>query len=352
MMRQKPAFILIVHRCDSSQQPRARHPVRKKLSAFERNVSLAQMENSSSELIFVLHGLNETRTKRQIFFGLSILAYVFTIFVNLTLIFTILLEKILHEPMFIFLCNLCANSICGSTSFYPRLLIDLLSDSHVISYTACIIQIFGISMYLVCEITNLTVMAYDRYVAICKPLEYHSIMTPHRVGMLVQITWFLSFLEIIVSLMLAVRLPLCGSRIEKLYCFTWDVVKLSCVDTTLNNIYGYCSSFFHTFQFLLLITSYIQITRICIKSQIERSKFMETCLPHLITYGTFAISLSFDLLSARLSSDASLQALRNSLSIMYLIVPPVLNPLIYGLKLKQLRRIVWRRFYSKITALK
>ncbi|XP_048837800.1 olfactory receptor 7D2-like isoform X5 [Brienomyrus brachyistius] len=311
----------------------------------------AQMANSSSELIFVLYGLNDTRTKRQIFFGLSILAYAFTIFANLTLILTILLEKILHEPMFIFLCNLCVNSICGSTSFYPKLLIDLLSDSHVISYTACIIQIFGIYTYLFCEFTNLSVMAYDRYVAICKPLEYHSIMTPHRVGMLVQITWFLSFIETTVGIVLTVRLPLCGSRINKLYCFNWDLVKLACVDTTLNNIYGYFFTVFHIFEVVLIITSYSQITRTCVQSQAERNKFMETCLPHIITLGTFAISVFFDVISARFSSDASLQALRNSFSIMYLIVPPILNPLIYGLKLKQLRRIVWRRFTTKITAL-
>uniref|UniRef100_A0A3B3SLV9 Olfactory receptor n=1 Tax=Paramormyrops kingsleyae TaxID=1676925 RepID=A0A3B3SLV9_9TELE len=307
----------------------------------------------SSHFVFLLHGLNETRTKRQIFFAISFLVYIFTIFVNLTLILTILLEKILHEPMFIFLCNLCVNGICGSTSFYPKLLIDLLSDSHVISYTACIIQICGISIYLACEITNLTVMAYDRYVAICKPLEYHSIMTPRRVGMLVQIMWFLTFFEIIVWLVLAVRLPMCGSRIEKLYCFTWDVLKLSCVDTTLNNLYGNCCFFFHSFQLLLIIISYVRITRICLTSQTEHyNKFMETCLPHLITLGILAIYASFDVVSARFSSDSSLQALRNSLSIMYLIVPPILNPLVYGLKLKQLRRIVWRRFNSKITALK
>ncbi|XP_072557529.1 olfactory receptor 2G6-like [Paramormyrops kingsleyae] len=310
------------------------------------------MENSSSELVFVLHGLNETKTNRQIFFGLSLLAYVFTIFVNLTLILTILLEKNLHEPMFIFLCNLCVNSICGSTSFYPKLLIDLLSDSHVISYTACIIQLFGIYMYLFCEFTNLTVMAYDRYVAICKPLEYHSIMTPHRVRMLVQMTWFLSFIETTVGIVLTVRLPLCGSRIDKLYCFNWDLVKLACVDTTLNNIYGYFFIVFNIFEVVLIITSYVLITRACVQSQAERNKFMETCLPHLLTLGILAISLSFDVVSARLTSDTSLQALRNSLSIMYLIVPPILNPLIYGLKLKQLRRIVLKRFATKITALK
>ncbi|XP_048837782.1 olfactory receptor 24-like isoform X2 [Brienomyrus brachyistius] len=333
-------------------EARARRSIRKKLRVSERHLKSAQMENSSSELIFLLSGLNETKTKRQIFFGLSILAYVFTIFVNLTLILTILLEKILHEPMFIFLCNLCVNCICGSTSFYPKLLIDLLSDSHVISYTACIIQIFGIYMYLFCENTNLSVMAYDRYVAICKPLEYHSIMTPRRVGMLVQITWILTLIETIVGIVLIVRLPLCGSRIDKLYCFDWDVAKLSCIDTTLNNLYAFCILSFHIFQFLLIIISYVLITRTCVQSQAERNKFMETCLPHLITLGILAVSVSFDVVSARFSSDASLQALRNSLSIMYLIVPPILNPLIYGLKLKQLRRIVWRRFNSRITALK
>ncbi|XP_048837802.1 olfactory receptor 151-like [Brienomyrus brachyistius] len=333
-------------------QVRARRSVRKKLRVCQRHLKSAQMENSSSELIFELHGLNETKTKRQIFFGLSILAYALTVFVNLTLILTILLEKILHEPMFIFLCNLCVNSICGSTSFYPKLLIDLLSDSHVISYTACIIQIFGIYTYIFCEMTNLTVMAYDRYVAICKPLEYHSIMTPRRVGMLVQITWFLTFIETNVGIGLLVRLPLCGSRINRLYCVDWDVVKLSCIDTTLNNVFAFGIMVFHIFQVLLIIISYVLIIRKCVQSQAERNKFMETCLPHLITLSILAISVSFDVVSARFSSDASLQALRNSLSIMYLIVPPVLYPLIYGLKLKQLRMIVWRRFKSKITALK
>ncbi|XP_072557663.1 olfactory receptor 2A12-like [Paramormyrops kingsleyae] len=310
------------------------------------------MENSSSELVFVLNGLNETKTKRQIFFGFSILAYVFTIFANLTLILTILLEKILHEPMFIFLCNLCVNSICGSTSFYPKLLIDLLSDSHVISYTACIIQIFGICTYLFCESTNLSVMAYDRYVAICKPLEYHSLMTPRRVGTLLQITWFITFIETIVGIVLIVRLPLCGSRINKLYCVDWDVVKLSCIDNTLNNVFAFVIMVFHIFQVLIIMISYVLIIQTCVRSQAERNKFMETCLPHLITLGILVASASIDFISARLSSDTSLQALRNSLSIMYLIVPPILNPVIYGLKLKQLRRILWKRFNSKITALK
>uniref|UniRef100_A0A3B3SLL1 G-protein coupled receptors family 1 profile domain-containing protein n=1 Tax=Paramormyrops kingsleyae TaxID=1676925 RepID=A0A3B3SLL1_9TELE len=177
-------------------------------------------------------------------------------------------------------------------------------------------------------------MAYDRYVAICKPLEYHSIMTPQKVGMLVQMTWFLSFIETVVGIVFTARLPLCGSRIDKLYCFNWDLVKLACVDTTLNNVYGYFFTVFHIFQVVLIVTSYIQITRTCIESQTERNKFMETCLPHLIT---------MNFISARFSSDTSLQALRNSLSIMYLIVPPILNPAIYRLKLKQLRMIVWRR---------
>uniref|UniRef100_A0A3B3SJY3 G-protein coupled receptors family 1 profile domain-containing protein n=2 Tax=Paramormyrops kingsleyae TaxID=1676925 RepID=A0A3B3SJY3_9TELE len=195
-------------------------------------------------------------------------------------------------------------------------------------------------------------MAYDRYVAICKPLEYHSIMTPGRVGLLVQITWFLTFIETIVGIVLIVRLPLCGSRINKLYCVDWDVVKLSCIDNTLNNVFAFIILVFHTFQVLIIIISYVLIIRTCAQSQAERNKFMETCLPHIITLGILSISVSLDFISARLSSDTSLQALRNSLSIMYLIVPPILNPLIYGMKLKQLRTIVCRRFNRKITTLK
>ncbi|XP_048836303.1 olfactory receptor 8U1-like [Brienomyrus brachyistius] len=309
------------------------------------------MENSSREIVFSLIGLNDTRTNKLIYFSCSFLIYLFTIFVNITLLVTVMLDRVLHEPMYIFLCNLCVNGIYGATSFYPKILLDLLSDSHIISYNACVTQIFVVYSYILCELANLTVMAYDRYVAICNPLQYHPIMTPGKVGKLLLVPWLISFVEILIVVLLMVRLPLCGYMINKLYCTNWDVVKLSCIDTSVNNLYGYVIVISHFIQTLLIVISYFHIIRTSVRSKAGQNRFMETCLPHLITLTTFYLSAAFDVLYARYGSSSSLQGLRNFLSIEYLIIPPLLNPLIYGLKLKQIRLSVWRLLSRKVSAL-
>ncbi|XP_034148901.1 olfactory receptor 4S1-like [Esox lucius] len=144
--------------------------------------------------------------------------------------------------MYLFLCNLCFNGIIGSSAFYPKILFDILLDTHVITYNGCLTQIFLTVFYIYFECTNLTVMAYDRYVAICKPLHYHSIMTIRKVWTLIFLTLLLSCLECSIGLVLLARLPLCGVDIDKLYCSNWAVLKLSCVDTILNNNYSIIES--------------------------------------------------------------------------------------------------------------
>uniref|UniRef100_A0A3B4D703 Olfactory receptor n=1 Tax=Pygocentrus nattereri TaxID=42514 RepID=A0A3B4D703_PYGNA len=296
------------------------------------------MENFSKEFVFVLHGLNDSKTNKHIYFAFGLVIYIVTLFVNFTLIITIILSKTLHEPMYLFICNLYVNGICGASAFYPKILADLFSDSHVISYTGCLIQIYIIYCYIFCELTCLTAMAYDRYVAICKPLEYHNIMTHQKVVNLLVFIWFFSILEISVGTALTSQLRLCGNDIDKLYCFNWDVVKLSCTDVTVNNVYGYIVIFTHVFQAVLIIISYIRIVRASMKSKTERVKFMQTCIPHLITLMNFTISLLLDLMCARYGKGQELQALRNILGIEFLVVPPLLNPIIYGLKMTQIRR--------------
>ncbi|XP_035241884.1 olfactory receptor 2B6-like [Anguilla anguilla] len=304
------------------------------------------MENAT-EIVFVLQGLNETMSNKRTYFVVTLLVYLFTILVNLTLIVTIILEKTLHEPMFIFLCNLCVNGIFGASTFYPKILVDLSSDLSVISYKACLSQVFVIYSYIYCEYTTLTMMAYDRYVAICKPLNYHSIITPRTVMKLLIFTWLSSICESVGVTALVARLPLCGFNIEKIYCTAWAVVKLSCVDTTINNIYGYILMIFHFLQAVLIFVSYIYIVRACVRSQEERSKFMQTCLPHLIALTNLTIALVFDIMYARYGPTDRLQALRNFMSLEYLIVPPLLNPLIYCLKLSQIRRRIFRTYSRK-----
>ncbi|XP_061072193.1 olfactory receptor 1-like [Conger conger] len=309
------------------------------------------MENST-KIVFVLQGLNGAMPNKHTYFVVALLVYLFTILVNLTLIVTIILEKTLHEPMFIFLCGLCVNDIIGACTFYPKILVDLLSYLRVTSYIACLSQIFLLYSYSFVEFTTLTVMAYDRYIAICKPLNYHSIVTPRKVIQLLIFTWLLTLCETSIGMGLLVRLPLCGFNIDKLYCTVWAVVKLSCVDTTINNIYGTILSFFHVSQVVLIMISYINVVRASVRSQEGRNKFMQTCLPHLISLTNFTVSIIFDVMYARYGPTTRLLALRNFMSLEYLVVPPILNPLIYGLKMNQIRRRIFRICNKKVHVIK
>uniref|UniRef100_A0A8B9RBI7 G-protein coupled receptors family 1 profile domain-containing protein n=1 Tax=Astyanax mexicanus TaxID=7994 RepID=A0A8B9RBI7_ASTMX len=305
------------------------------------------MENSSGEFLFVLHGLNDTRTNKQIYFAFGLLIYIFTFFVNFTLALTIILDKVLHEPMYLFICNLYVNGICGASAFYPKILADLLSDSNVVSYTGCVAQTFIIYWYTFCEFLCLTIMAYDRYAAICRPLEYHSIMTNQKVLKLLLFTWLFSLLETSVGAMLTVRLPLCGRDIDKIYCSNWEIVKLACTSVIVNNVYGYILIIVHVSQAAFIIISYIRIIRASIQSKAQRTKFMQTCLPHLITLINFTLSILFDVMYARYGQSQQMQALRNILGMEFLVVPPLLNPIIYGIKITQIRHR-FKQVYSHV----
>nr|XP_006627971.1 PREDICTED: olfactory receptor 52E8-like [Lepisosteus oculatus] len=306
------------------------------------------MENSFNFIVFNLSGLNDTRAHKYVFFGLTLFFYLLIVFFNLTLTATILLEKSLHEPMYIFICNLNVNTLYGTAGFYPKLLADFLSDTHVISYAGCFIQTVVIYTYVMSEFTTLTVMAYDRYVAICKPLEYHSIINALIAGKFVFIVWIFVFSEVTIQAVLTLRLPLCGSQIDKLYCDNWSVVKLSCVDTTVNNICGYILVIAQVLQAFFIVYSYIQIIKVCLKSREGRNKFIQTCLPHLISLINFTVAILFDVLYSRYGSRNTSQTLRNIMAVEFLVIPPLLNPLIYGLNVTQIRIRIKILFNRKV----
>ncbi|KAM9346867.1 olfactory receptor 5M5-like [Symphorus nematophorus] len=270
-------------------------------------------------------------------FSLTLLCYSVILLVNGALIVTIILEEKLHEPMYIFLCNLCINSLYGTAAFYPKFLFDLLSDSHTISYTACLLQVFVIYSYVATDFSILALMAYDRYVAICRPLEYYSVMTKHRVVFLVCLSRTVPFLCQTIVMIMTSKLELCGSHIEKLYCENWSILKLSCNSVITNNIVGFIIILFYFGHDLFIVCSYVQLINLAFKSREGRRKFMQTCVPHLLCLLNVTVALLFDLMYARYGTSSVSQSVKNFMAIQFLMIPPILNPVIYGLKLTQVR---------------
>ncbi|XP_058600995.1 olfactory receptor 52D1-like [Onychostoma macrolepis] len=311
------------------------------------NMVQPSLENETSVLVFTLSGLNETMENRFVFFSFTAMFYPLMVFCNVTVIFTIISYKKLHEPMYVFICNLCINALYGTAGFYPKFMFDLLSEVHVISYSGCMIQIFVIYSSALCEISTLTVMAYDRYVAICRPLEYHSVMTNQKVLEWILICWLAPIFFISVLIVLTTRLTLCGSTIEKLYCEIWAVAKLSCFSTTVNNVFGYTVILVYIGHGVLIYFSYFQLIRNCLKSIESRHKFIQTCVPHLLSLINVTIAFLFDVLYSRYGSKNVPQGVRNFMALEFLLVPPILNPLIYGLNLTTIRQQVIRLFFKK-----
>ncbi|XP_012715690.2 putative gustatory receptor clone PTE03 [Fundulus heteroclitus] len=292
--------------------------------------------NENVNIVFVLQGLNDSVTNRQIYFVFALMSYLVTILVNLTLILTVCLDKALHQPMYIFMCNLCFTGFCGASSFYLKLLLDLLADAHLITYTGCLTQMFFTHIYILCQFTSLTVMAYDRYLAICQPLRYWALMTGQKVVLLLLLTWCLSLLETAVGILLIVRLSFCSHRMARIFCTNWEVVKLSCSDTTTNNFYGIVIIILHSLQIIIIVVSYVHLVRSATRSQTDRRKFVQTCSPHLASLLVLSFSVLFDTLYSRYGGS-SMAALQNVLSAEFLVVPPIINPIIYGMNLRHIR---------------
>ncbi|XP_069554528.1 LOW QUALITY PROTEIN: olfactory receptor 6N1-like [Brachyistius frenatus] len=198
------------------------------------------MSNTSSKFVFSLSGFNATAIYRVTLSFLTLLCYCLNVVVNVSLVLTIILDPNVHEPVYILLCSLCINGLYGTAGFYQKFLSDLLSDIHVISDAGCLLQmyIFIIYTYGCCEMTMLAMMAYDRYIAVCHPLHYHNKMTSKTVFKLAIVAWIFPAFNLISCIAMSAKLPLCGNEIQKVFCANWNVVKLSCVGTAVNDAVG------------------------------------------------------------------------------------------------------------------
>ncbi|KAM8858159.1 olfactory receptor 5AR1-like [Synchiropus picturatus] len=302
------------------------------------------MDNATTITMFTLMGLSGTTNNRILLFILTLLCYSTIWLVNLGIIVTIILEKRLHEPMYIFLCNLCINALYGTTGFYPKFLYDLLSKHHVISYSGCLLQGFVLHSSACADFSILAVMAYDRYVAICRPLVYHTVMTKLAISVLTFFAWLIPSFLIFMSTLTTSWFQMCGSHIPKIYCVNYLVYKLSCSTSMSSYIIPFFNYTFYICHNIFIFWTYIYIIRICRSSKENWNKFLQTCVPHLFSLAIVVGSLLFDLMYMRYGSKNISQAAQNFIAIEFILIPPILNPIMYGLKLTEVRKSLQKFF--------
>lgn len=295
------------------------------------------MNNRTAVQVFSLTGFSVTCHHRGLFFCLTLLCGCLTVTANMTLILTILLDKSLHKPMYIFLCSLCINGLYGTSGFYPKFASDLLADVQEISYQGCLLQVFVIYSSAATDYSILVFMAYDRYLAVCRPLHYHSVMSARRMKTLLCLSWFVPFCSLALVVTLTSRLDLCGSTIDKVYCENWSIVRLACGSTEVNSVAGLIVLFFYVGHTICIASSYARLVSFSLRSRECRKKFMQTCLPHLLCLFCVTATLVFDVMYARYGSVSMPQHLRNFMAIQFVIITPAVNPIIYGLNLTKIR---------------
>ncbi|XP_073404454.1 olfactory receptor 1500-like [Dendrobates tinctorius] len=269
----------------------------------------------------------------------ALVLYLNIMFLCILIVYVVWAEPSLHEPMYIFICNLVGNVMVGSSTFLPKLAIDLLSGYSSISFFGCLIQCFFIQSFAFVEILTFTIMAYDRYLAVGLPLRYHSLMTNRRALQSLALIWLVIFTVILVAVILVVRLTLCGKSINNVYCETISLSKLACVNTFVYDVYGTIWSLLLIISSLVIVIySYIRTFLICLKISMEASqKAIHTLVTHIITFSTFMVTVLFVSFRYRLNGGSLSTLTHVLISIGGLTVSITLNPVIYGIRTEALK---------------
>uniref|UniRef100_UPI003D81284D odorant receptor 128-4 n=1 Tax=Danio rerio TaxID=7955 RepID=UPI003D81284D len=295
------------------------------------------MENYTSFNFMLFENLGYIRYS---LFVLGFVLYFAIIFFNVLIMLAVFLERTLHQPMYILISCLSMNSLFGTAGFFPRVLTDLLSETHSISREACFSQSFVIFTYVANEFSILMLMAFDRFAAICKPLRYHSIVRPRFLACLIVINLNCIMILLCVAALLTTKLRMCGNKLFKVYCHSYEVLKLSCDNILINNAFGLLLVIITTIIPLgLILLSYVKILIICQRSSAQfKGKAYQTCIPHIVILLNFTIAVTCDTTLSRVVNLQIPVGLSVFLSLEFLIIPPVLNPLIYAFNLPDIRK--------------
>ncbi|KAM6988852.1 olfactory receptor 14J1-like [Passerculus sandwichensis] len=301
------------------------------------------MCNSSSISHFLLLALADTRQLQLLHFCLLLGISLAALLGNGLIISAIACGHHLHTPMFFFLLNLALADLGSICTTVPQAMHNSLWDTRDISFSGCAAQVFFFLFFMGAEFSLLTIMCYDRYVSICKPLHYGTLLGSRACAHMAAAAWASAFLNALLHTANTFSLPLChGNVLGQFFCEIPPILKLSCSKSYLREIGLMAVSVCLALDcFVYIVFSYVQIFRAVLRipSEQGRHKAFSTCLPHLAVVSLFFFTASFAYLKPPSISSPSLDL---ALSLLYSVVPPALNPLIYSLRNQELKAAVRR----------
>ncbi|XP_032062742.1 olfactory receptor 14C36-like [Aythya fuligula] len=303
------------------------------------------MPNISSITEFLLLAFADTRELQLLHFALFLGIYLAALLGNGLILSAVACHHRLHTPMYFFLLNLALLDLgCISTTL-PKAMANALWDTRAISYQGCAAQVFLFVFFITAEYSLLTVMAYDRYVAICKPLHYGSLVGSRACAQMAAAAWGSGFLNAVLHTATTFTLSLChGNALDQFFCEIPHILKLSCSDAYIREV-GFIafSSCLVVGCFLFIVVSYVQIFRAVLRMPSEqgRHKAFSTCLPHLAVVSLFVSTIMFAYLKPPSFSSPSLDL---AVSFLYSMLPPAVNPLIYSMRNQELKDAVRKLF--------
>ncbi|XP_035426716.1 olfactory receptor 14A16-like [Cygnus atratus] len=301
------------------------------------------MCNSTFPTEFLLLPFADTHKLQLLHFGLFLGIYLAALLGNGLILTAIACDHRLHTPMYFFLLNLALLDLGSISTTVPKAMANSLWDTRAISFIGCVTQVFMFVAFVTAEFYLLTIMAYDRYVAICKPLHYRTIMTSRTCVNMAAAAWGSTFLYAVLHTANTFSLPLCqGNALDQFFCEIPQILKLSCSGAYLREVgllvVSVCSVF-ACFVFILFSYVHIFLAVLRMPSQQGQHKAFSTCLPHLDVVSLFISTATCAYMKPPSMSSSSLNLL---LAVLYSVLPPPVNPLIHNMRKQDLKDAVWK----------
>lgn len=305
------------------------------------------MEPSTNASDISVEGYVELHRYRHLYFVVLLSAYLLIICTNSTVVYLIGLHRDLHQPMYVLIAALLLNSVLYSSAIYPKLLKDLLSEQPTISYSACLFQYFAFYALGGSDFLLLALMAYDRYLAICRPLCYPALMSSRRLAALLLWAWVTPACQVAVPTIMNANKKLCNLVFKGIICNS-TIYDLHCQRSPALNVYGLMvlvSLLILPVVFILL--SYARILLVSYQSSKEvRRKAAQTCIPHLMVLINFSSFNIYDVLLLRLNTVVP-KTVRLLITLQIITYQPLFNPIIYGLKMREIHKHLKKLFGRK-----